>query len=270
MKRLNKIIPLLLMMHPLFAQTSTQGHLTIADPILGHRTLTYEKIGEHAVIEGDILIGKIKELSRQSASVVSKINGGHWPHGILPYEIDGKLPYENRLAVLRAIAHWQENTGIRFVELNASNRQNYANSITFVPAGGTLCASYVGKQRERQVIMLSPRCNTMITVHEIGHAIGLWHEQSRADRDAYVRIVWENIQEEHQFNFAQHMMDGEDYGDYDYDSIMHYNAYAFSKNGEKTIVPLLEHIKIGQREHLSEKDIAAIRFMYPEAPYDED
>ena len=104
----------------------------------------------------------------------------------------------------------------------------------------------------------------MNTVHEIGHALGLWHEQSREDRNSYLRVVWENIEDDFKYNFDQHLSDGKDFGDYDYESIMHYPAYAFSKNGEKTLIPLMDGVEIGQRNHLSEKDIAAVKAMYPE------
>lgn len=245
------------------ATAANLGHVTVTDPILGNRTIVYEKINDYAMVEGDILLGKVAALSTRGASILISISGSRWPEGIVPFELAEDLPLMSKLATLEAIAHWQQKTHIVFVELTSKNRELYPDYLSFVPAPGTTCSSFVGRQKGVQVINLAPRCTAMNTVHEIGHALGLWHEQSRADRDNYVQIIWENIDEDHRYNFDQHLSDGQDYGDYDYQSIMHYRADAFSKNGKKTIIPLMDNVEIGQREHLSEKDIAAIEAMYP-------
>ena len=61
------------------------------------------------------------------------------------------------------------------------------------------------------------------------HALGFWHEQSRPDRDKYVRINWENIAEE-RHNFGKLRADEITYlgVGYDYSSIMHYKKYVQS------------------------------------------
>lgn len=242
------------------AQASSQDHITINDSIRGIRSLSYSKINGYAVVEGDILIAKLNQLQNPGAVVTPR--GTHWPSGTIPYEMDKDFPFRNKLAILQAIEHWQQLTPIKFVELTEANRKNYPDYVSFIPASGTTCSSYVGKQGGKQEINLAPRCTTMNTVHEIGHALGMWHEQSRADRNQYIRIVWENIEETSKYNFDQHLSDGEDIGEYDYSSIMHYGAFAFSKNGQKTIIPLVDGVEIGQRNGLSDKDIAAINVMY--------
>ena len=56
------------------------------------------------------------------------------------------------------------------------------------------CCSYIGYVGCRQGISLSNYCFSKGTVaHELGHVIGLFHEQSRPDRDNYVRIITQNI-----------------------------------------------------------------------------
>ncbi len=244
------------------------GHVSIMDPILGPRDIVYEKIDGYGVAEGDIIIHKLPKPVEQDninpqALILLKLGGARWPQGIVPYELSDSLSLPSKLAILEAMSTWQHETHIKFVELATQNQKEYADYLSFIPTNGTTCSSFVGKQGGAQVVKLAARCGTMNIAHELGHALGLWHEQSRGDRDSYIQILWDNIDENYRYNFSQHLTDGQDFGDYDYQSIMHYTAYAFSKNGEKTIMPLQDNIEIGQRDHLSNKDIAAVNAMYP-------
>lgn len=101
-------------------------------------------------------------------------------------------------------------------------------------------------------------------MHEFIHAIGFYHMQSATERDQYVSIVWENIQEglEHNFDKYDETVISNFGVPYDYDSVMHYPATAFSVNGEKTIITLDPEAEIGQRTHLSEYDISRFNAMY--------
>lgn len=105
------------------------------------------------------------------------------------------------------------------------------------------CWSSVGKKNDGQVVNLnSPGCvRHGVVVHELMHALGFYHQQSAADRDEYVQINWENIKPGREHNFNKYDKDRvTDFNvTYDYDSVMHYSGKAFSKNGEKTIEPLV-------------------------------
>ena len=82
-------------------------------------------------------------------------------------------------------------------------------------------------------------CFTLSTVvHEIGHAIGFYHEQSRHDRKHYVVIHWDNIKQYKDGNFKELKEDeATTLGlPYDVHSVMHYDEDAFAKaEGLKTI-----------------------------------
>lgn len=233
------------------------------------RELEYAEVDGEAVFEGCIVLGTLAQMAAVRATIDgmggpdlaadleafgNTIVGRRylWPKGIVPFAIDPNLPDQARVA--GAIEHWTEKTEIEF-----KAHTTEADYITFRPARG--CSSNVGRQGGQQYINLGPRCSKGNTIHEIGHALGLWHEQSRADRDAFIEVRLENVIERALHNFSQTVSNGKPHGGYDYASIMHYSAFAFSKNNEPTIVAR-NGAAIGQREGLSAGDIATIADLY--------
>ena len=97
------------------------------------------------------------------------------------------------------------------------------------------------------------------------HAAGFYHEQSREDRDQYVKINEANIKKGLENNFQ---IEGMPRSDYDYSSIMHYSQKAFSKNELPTIECIKNGVVVacapgmGQREELSAGDIHGISWFY--------
>lgn len=246
------------------------GHMTVMDPNSGLRDVVYTNQDGYAVAEDDIILGALPKSAKNNghrpppqAMILYKLGGFRWPDAIVPFKFGPSLPPRSQLAILDAMSTWEKVTKVRFVELSQSNADKYSDYLLFAPTDNLKCSSFVGRQGGPQIILLGPNCAAMNVAHELGHALGLWHEQSRNDRDQYIKILWENIDEDYRYNFNQHLNDGQDFGNYDYQSIMHYTAYAFSKNGQTTIMPLEEGVVIGQRKQLSAKDIAAVNAMYP-------
>ena len=108
--------------------------------------------------------------------------------------------------------------------------------------------------------------NTGNAAHELGHALGFWHEHTRPDRDTYIHILTDNIIPQYRYNFHRSEHSGVPDVGYDFQSIMHYSQTAFNNGNGKTIVPvrtLPDCIgKIGQRRVLSYLDAMRMNRLY--------
>lgn len=190
-----------------------------------------------------------------------------WPNNTVYYKInDGYFDKAHRNHILRGIKIIEELSCIRFQEATAD--QKYYVNITGENGG---CYSSIGwlngvQFYNLQLFPLDTGCFRLGTiVHEFLHTLGFFHMQSAANRDEYVRIEFDNIEKGMEFNFDKY--DGDyidDYDEeYDYGSILHYHAYSFSVNGERTIIPLKEEGEIiGQRRGMSKSDINKLNTMY--------
>merc|ERR1712168_299043 len=214
--------------------------------------------------EGDFFEGDI-DMSTAMLRNAMKSRTKRWPGGVVPYVISSAYSSRARSTIL---------SGLK--EIEAMTRKNGKACITFKPRTNEAayvnvqrlsgCSSAVGRTGRAQTLRLGPGCESKgITMHEFLHALGFWHEQSRADRDNYVTIHYDNIQKGREHNFRKYGLSQVDHlgQKYDYGSLMHYGPRSFAQDRSKpTISAKQKGATFGQRSRLSSTDIKMVQLLY--------
>ncbi|KXJ83417.1 hypothetical protein RP20_CCG006292 [Aedes albopictus] len=219
-----------------------------------------EEAGGH--FQGDIILDSNQEeiLSTGRSALIGA--SYRWPSQIVYYYITpGHFTTSQQNSIIAALDELMANSCVKFV---ARTTQTDYVRVTGEYSG---CWSYLGHVGGAQQLNLQPNgCMSKGTImHEFLHALGFVHMQSSSDRDFYVKINWGAIQGGKESNFYRY--DSTVINDlgvpYDYNSVMHYRADAFTSNGDATIIPIESGVTIGQRVGLSYKDIKRLNLLYP-------
>ncbi|XP_039874428.1 high choriolytic enzyme 1-like isoform X19 [Simochromis diagramma] len=194
------------------------------------------------VQEGDILIPE----NRNAVHTL-------WPDATTSYIITDEL-VSREAEIKAAFKMISDVTCIRFKKRDTES--SYLKLVT-----GNGCASFVGCQGGAQQLFFASECTVGNLCHELLHALGLYHEHTREDRDKYVIVNWQNIVAGKENNFKVKHGNTQNLP-YDLTSIMHYGRDFFSTNGNPTVLPKQSGVEIGQRKHLSQLDIKRLNKLY--------
>ncbi|XP_067118462.1 blastula protease 10-like, partial [Centruroides vittatus] len=245
----------------------TRGHLQIK---LFLNDLEETEDGDK-IIQGDIVVPNstdLHDLFKKSTSNVISL----WPFGQISYRFHHSVNNEVKNIIRDALKEWEEYTCLKFHEkiIDWWYLRFRTDKAGFsLQAKLSRCWSFIGHPLmpfEGQDVSIGQGCATKgIVIHEVGHAIGLHHEQSRLDRGNHIKILWENIplSKHSQFHLT---LDFNHQVKYDLSSIMHYSTMAFSKKAfeKNTIVSRNPHLQrlMGRSNSLSFRDVKLTNKVY--------
>ncbi|KAI5616974.1 nephrosin isoform 2 precursor [Silurus asotus] len=213
--------------------------------------------GNFTIIEGDIAV--FTGLQNADRCTYKKCK---WPRKknykvYVPYVISSQYSPSERCVIQRALNSFQRSTCIRF-----KCRTNEVDYIHIISDKG--CYSSIGRVGGRQVLSLQRNgcVYHQVIQHELLHALGFHHEQSRCDRNKHVKILFRNVIKDKRHNFDIRRTNNLN-TPYDYNSVMHYDRFAFTKNDKPTIIPIPnKNVPIGRARKMSFYDILRVNRLY--------
>lgn len=235
-------------------QASEKGFISTPH---GAAEVNYQIIDGVPLFEGDIEIDPKAQASEISIYGVGRwIWWRRWPNRTVHYTIDPQI--KDQAKIHWAINHINEKTQIKMIE--RTNERDFVHFKYNGKNGG--CNSFIGRKWGKQLIRVPEWCKQGGVVHEILHALGMQHEQTRWDRNKYLKVHWDNIEGSAKHNFYRAPFISWSYTEFDFDSIMLYGPYAFSKNKKLTITKRDGSKYKENRKEMSYMDRLTIAKMY--------
>ncbi|XP_061185102.1 protein SpAN-like [Saccostrea echinata] len=194
-----------------------------------------------------------------------------WEYGVIPYEIDSKITQPDLIATIKAgIEQMNTYTCLRILPRSETTNLNLPHNQYIVFQPDSICISFLGRYEylstDAQPIGLSyPLCNQVQTIlHELMHAAGMHHEQSRDDRDHYITVNYNNVVGGTS-NKNMNIHPTYDRYPYDAESVLQYGLYDQALNSNQKTMEfkdkLLEFLPAMTR-NLSFYDVAEITKAY--------
>ena len=163
--------------------------------------ITFTDIDGDGVVEGDIVIGRTDELLEVARRVEQhtagpKLEGAIirdwgnpseylWENGILYYKIEDGLEDPDRITDAIEM----------FADLPLTFREGEGDGDYVLIKQASYSNSKIGRRGGKQTLHLAPGAPVGTVAHEFCHALGMWHEQARYDRDEWVEIIEDNVED---------------------------------------------------------------------------
>ncbi len=235
------------------------------------RPVTYAIVNGRAIFEGDIILDHVTRLPQRQQGVRPEAVGVAYAQYLWPAGTQGvaEIPY--------IITSPAQQLNAALSAFNAT----FAGVIQFVPRGSQTdyvnfdfnpsnlsgqCESNVGRVGGEQTTGGSAACSLGTLLHEMGHVVGLYHEQSRPDRNTYLTVNTGNVIKGSEANFSQLSDNFQDLGLFDYGSVMEYIAFAFTRNGGPVIETIPPGMPLSNQTGYTAADIDGVQRLYGVIP----
>jgi len=222
---------------------------------------TYLKCPDGLYFEGDMAFTEEQVQNKSIKSRGYAHENNLWENGVI-YLKNYSVNNPQHSKVYKAIKELEVETNLVVVPMDNTNTTQPEEYLQINGYASGNWAQYGA--HSPSTMNLKSDVHQGIVIHELGHIAGLVHEHKRTDRASYVNYYPGNVKSGQHYNFD--VGEGHStHGDFDFNSIMIYGSYQWSKNGRPTLTKKDGSTWSWNLGGYSQGDVTAINSNYPNA-----